>query len=342
MNGLDWTFAVMEFGYGVLALVVGIIVLAVAPGKRANQALSWLLIVEGISMGGIASQMREWTWAGARWVAASDAVADIGFGIVPALYLFFVGMALDGPIARALRRPWVVAIVSILSIALAWALATTDASVVNARSQLTLAVLNLITLIGSGLVGLLAAFQNLRLAEGENRRRAKAYLAAFVARDVGYVFGYSGLAINYFASADGEPMRSLLLIFLQGCWLVFITFLSYGIFTGSIVDLDRKFRVGISNTTAVAAVAIMFAVGVEVLESMFPGNDTWTSIAIAVALAALFRPIQSLAERGARRMLPGQAVSAEQYAEAIQRAMADGVITPRERRMLDDLQARVR
>jgi len=61
----------------------------------------------------------------------------------------------------------------------------------------------------------------------------------------------------------------------------------------------------------------------------------------AVASAFSFRPIQSLAERGARRILPGMPVAAADYQAALGQAIADGIVTKREQRMLDDLRARV-
>jgi hypothetical protein len=48
----------LEFGYGAIALTIGIWVLGLASHRRANQALSWLLIVEGIGMGELLGRMR--------------------------------------------------------------------------------------------------------------------------------------------------------------------------------------------------------------------------------------------------------------------------------------------
>lgn len=342
IQAVAWT---LEFGYGLVALLAGILVLALAPGKRSNQALAWLLIVDGIGMGGMAANAINWGIWSDEVKAGLNGALSASFALVPFLYLNFVGTALKGPIASALASTK--GRLSLAVLAVAWFAFYVFVFKVEGIYDDLAANVTIFTLplVASGLLGLWASVQFLRRAEPEDATKAKAYFWAFVSRDVGYVFFYGSSAIFvYLGRADWLVGTGgyLWLAGIQTCWVIFILLLIYGMLRGQIAGLDGKYRAGMANGAAGLAIAFLFVVGTESMERLFNVASDWLSMGVAVGLAFTFRPLQSLAEHGAHRLLPAGDVDVATYEAAVAKALEDGTITRREQRVLDELKARMR
>lgn len=342
---LEFTANVLEFGYGALAFLVGVGVLVLAPGKRVNQTLSWLLIVDGLTLGGMASNMRSWEWAGPQVQAGADAATALGWALVVPMYLLFTAYALQGGVSRWLRT-WAGRATMVILFALQLVVMFGPGGLLDqTRADALNAVLFVAPLIGAGVVGLVAAVQNLAQASGtETRRQARAYLLAFAIRDGAYVLAYVFYATtveNLDWSAEGILLNGWL-IALQLAWLMFLALLVYGILSGQVLDLDRRVRILAARTLALGFVGVAFVIITESVERFLDISNPIVGLGAAVSLAFVFGPVESAVERGARRFLPTTPVALADYKFAVERALADGKVTPSEQRVLDDLTRRLR
>jgi hypothetical protein len=295
----------------------------------------------------MASNMRSWDWAGAQVQAGATLVTVVGWALVGPLYLLFTAHALQGGVASWLRsRPGhlVIGLLAVLLLTLAFLPAS---ALVGLGRTVAEDILFVTPLIATGLVGLIAAVQNLRRAsDARHRRQARAYLLAFAVRDVAYVAFYLFYALARETLYWGEPgspsnLLYVWLIGLQLMWLAFLVLLVYGVLSGQVLDLDRRTRVVAARTLALGLVAALFIVITESVERFLNVSDPSVGIGAAVVLAFTFRPVEHLAERGARRILPASPVSVDDYKRAVEHALADGQVTPSEQRVLDDLKARL-
>ncbi|HJQ93843.1 MAG TPA: hypothetical protein VJ874_06115, partial [Candidatus Thermoplasmatota archaeon] len=131
------------------------------------------------------------------------------------------------------------------------------------------------------------------------------------------------------------------LIVLQLAWLLFLGFLVYGVLSGQVLDLDRRVRTFAARTLALGVVGITFLVVVESIERWLNISNAFVGIAAAGLLALSFRPLERLAERAARRVLPAAPVSLKEYQAAIAHALSDGRVSRHEQALLDDLKTRL-
>lgn len=129
---------------------------------------------------------------------------------------------------------------------------------------------------------------------------------------------------------------------------VTVLLLAYGVAKHEFFGLDLSVKRGVRRGTVLGlflAVFFTFSEGVEVLVSTQSGNVA--GLAAAAILALAFRPIERAAGRLADQVLPGvqdtqdyrAARSIEVYRAALEGAGRDGVVTDRERRMLERLRA---
>ncbi len=307
-DALGLTADVLEFGYGALAFLMGVGILVLRPDKRVNQALACLLIVDGLGLGGMASNMRSWAWAGASVQSGAEAAFRLGWVLIAPLYLWFTSQALRGGVAAWLRsRAGLLVIVGLLLAQ--GTIAFIDDGRFWFNRTATGVWLFILPLVGTGLVGLIGAFQNLRQAEGvQQRRQARAYLLAFSVRDVAYVAAYTfyGLTIESLDWSKQSAVQSAWLIALQAAWVVFLVFLAYGVLSGQVLDLDRRVRLVASRTIALGFVAIVFVTITESVERFLNVSNPIVGTAAAVLLAFLFRPVEHWAEGATRSILPSE------------------------------------
>lgn len=181
------------------------------------------------------------------------------------------------------------------------------------------------------------------------RRQAKAYAAAFGARDLLLVllsvFTMRRLLGGQRIDLLGDPL---------GSWfpgigtLLFAPLAAYGILTTQLFDIDLKIKWTLEKSTLAAVfVAVFFVVseGAQVLFAGFAGSDVLGVLA-AGALVFFMAPLQSLATRLGDAAMPHvedtEAYRAKRkravYRASLEELLADGRVTGKERRMLGRLQ----
>ncbi len=184
------------------------------------------------------------------------------------------------------------------------------------------------------------------------RRRGAALLLAFGTRDVLWLLLTMGLFAPY-QYQPGDVVAAADLVAIPLDYIVvgvvamlYFPAIVYAVLSGRIVDLDRRFRVGVTQTTAAAFVAVTFVVMTETVETLIDTESKVASVAVAVALAFLFRPIQMVAGHLTMRFFPSDDPDGADerrafYAEQVRLARDDGTVTAKERRMLDDMAKRL-
>lgn len=201
------------------------------------------------------------------------------------------------------------------------------------------------------LYGLLVAASYWRTTQAGTlrRRQAKAYAAAFGARDLMFVLL---AAFTVPVTLGAEPVVVL------GDWvalwfpglaiLLFAPLAAYGILTTQLFDVDLKIKWGLQRSTVAAVfVAVFFVVseGAQVLFADFAGNE-FLGVLAAGALVFFLAPLQRLGERVSDAAMPGvedtEAYREERkrqvYRASLEELHADGEVTAKERRMLGRLQ----
>lgn len=202
-----------------------------------------------------------------------------------------------------------------------------------------------------GLYGLLVAISYWRDAEpGTLRhRQAKAYAAAFGARDLLFVllgtFTVHELLGGEPAMFLGDP---LLLWFPALGTILFAPLAAYGILTTQLFDIDLKIKWTLEKSTVAAIfVAVFFIVseGAQVLFADFAGSELLGVVA-AGGLVFFLAPLQRLGEQVGDAAMPGvedtetyrEQRKREVYRASVEELLADGEVTAKERRMLGRLQ----
>jgi len=137
-------------------------------------------------------------------------------------------------------------------------------------------------------------------------------------------------------------------IYNPGQALVFATYtllLAYAVLRSQLFDIDLKVKFVLRQSTVVAMIAGGFIVTSEILESMVPVSGTALSIAIAVVILILLRPIHRFA-LGMTDGLMSSVQNTPEYLDArknavyratLEGAVEDGIVTEMERRILDRL-----
>ncbi len=118
---------------------------------------------------------------------------------------------------------------------------------------------------------------------------------------------------------------------------------AFALFRYGMFDLDVRVKAGLPAGLLAAMLAGIFIVGNEWLEQQLAGDSLVSSIAMAIVLAVATRPIYRIARRGVDRLMPSEDDRAEEerkaalYRGVLQEAVEDGVVSARERRILDSL-----
>jgi hypothetical protein len=191
-----------------------------------------------------------------------------------------------------------------------------------------------------GLVFSISALRNARTEIG--REQARAYLIAFGFRDVGFVL----MAVMFTLVPMTTPYFHWLYMLFPTVWLVYYPLVAWGILQHQLFDIELKVKKGVQRSVVASAIAGGFFVGTYALEQFVNANNFVLGLIIAAVLTVGFQPLQRAAERFADRLMPGVDRSEsylserrlEVYRSAIEAAVLDGVISERERAILEGLQ----
>lgn len=343
------------FAGAFLAVCLAAVVLRVGRGTAQSRILASLLVFEAINQGayatgGLGPEQTLWEEA---WVA----VALWATAVLGLLYLLFLSF-LDSPLVswlrrRAVRLALIVALAIVPTLALVATAAFLDRPDYTPGSTnlalLPLVVFGVMSFIATCVYAFVVAISVLRRAPpGPRRQQARAYVAAFGARDLLYLLG---LGSNLFAGviAPGIGVGKSEFLQVSGtagslATLIFVPLLAYGLLKTQLFDIDLKIKLGISRSTVVAIILVAVFVLAKVVENYLNRTAGFVAGSIVAGLLLFLVPkLNKVGEKVANAAMPQvqptpvyvQFKKLEVYRVAVESAQETGGIGPRERSSLD-------
>ncbi|MCA1819135.1 MAG: serine/threonine protein kinase, partial [Halobacteriales archaeon] len=268
------------------------------------------------------------------------------------VYLLFLGFALDTPWTRWLKlRPVRAALIAIMIITplvpFLWPQQTLvgpgqhEAGIGWVWDHGPIYDVALMVFVGMAPLGITAAVSAVRRATrgSPQRKRAKAYLAAFLTQDIGY-----GMVLTYnvFQPADTNALNlGNTLVTLAFCGLVATALLRTQLF-----DFELKLKAGFARGTVLAVFLGAFVLVTALAEHYVQQGGFIAGGATVAILLLLLSPIQRTAERVSQRVFPKATGDAdyvmrkktEVYQDALHEArLADATLDPSRNSALRDL-----
>lgn len=352
----NW-FGVPGVVFLVLAWTLAALVFLKRPQRSQNRRLALLLAVEGASAGaglGVLYFLGDASSAYAMMVIRNATAVAL-----PAVYLLFVA-TLDTPLAAPLRGAWTARTLKALAaVAPLYAVLAPRAFIDGMApvpyadwecvcgSEWVFFLLGLLFLYG--LVAAVSAYR--RTSAGtQERTKAGAILVGFGLRDA-FLATVFLLSTTFYGFDRFGEVLFFDLLFLQGQTLgllLYVLLLSYGILRTQVFDIDLKIKFTLRRSTVAAIfIAVFFAVS-ELAAAFFEDRTGSTLVGIGAASLLVFviAPLQRLAERVSDAAMPSVENTPEYrahrkfevYKASVASAAEDGVITGRERAVLDTLQ----
>lgn len=339
MDPFGATYATMNAISGAAMLVLVAVVLA-GRGDILTRALLSAVLVVSAAISVIAALRYVTTDAFVR--ANVEFYVSLGALLLPIVYLAFLGAGLRSRFVRPLRIRAVqagllVSACAVVSAALAfpdvaWALIHPAAPLVGALA------------ICAFLFATLAALeQYLRAPLGTvAKRQGGAYLAAFLFHDAAWLAAYAGVLLPHGGTRD-----VLQQVVAPVLGVVFSFLLARALLRFHVFDFDLRVKRSLRRSIVTAVFVVLVIAATQIVENV--SNDTFGlvggALAAGVALFAL-RPIERVAARIADGAMPSVHDTEEYrlvrkrdvYRAAWESALADGIVTDKERRVLATLQ----
>lgn len=200
------------------------------------------------------------------------------------------------------------------------------------------------------LFGILVAWSARRAAKTTlARRRATAYMLAFVTRDVLFGTAY----VVYFQvppPPDGSILAAIRLLLLPVALMLYLPMLLYGILKTQLFDIDLKIKFAFRQSTVMAAFVGVFFVASQIVAGLLSNRVGLISGIVAAGLL-LFAivPLRRFSGRVADLAMPGVEPSTEYllrrkyqvYAAALEEAETSPAASPAERAFVKDLRLRL-
>ena len=196
-----------------------------------------------------------------------------------------------------------------------------------------------------GLIVAISAYRN--AGNPMAKQRALLFAIAFGIRDV-----FGAAFVIYFVALDGyfRPYGDLgWLLTVPVVDLFFYSLLTYGILKSQLFDIDLRLKTVLRRSMVALPYGLVFLVVKEGVEQflLLPFDGFWVGLLAAGSVVLLMRPIQENAEVLANRLLPSvdaspsylDARKEDVYRHALETFLEDGIITMRERKVLDRLRA---
>jgi hypothetical protein len=337
-----------------LALVAVAMCLALAAtlyrvesASGAARMLALLLVVEGvtlISTGYIDLLLTPAVIASSGypgWIRAEQLVHTLGDCAMLALYPPFLAAALQTKLTRPFAGKRIRIALAVASVALFFAVELSPM-----KFGATLLYLVLVMVFGFALVASIHAWY---VATGMARPRARAFALAFGIRDVcwGFVYatGISMIWAGQYEVVDPDATTPIYLVYIFGT-LCAVPLIAYGILRTHLFDIDLRIRWTIKQSTlATIVVTFIFLLseGADRFLSAELGNVAGL---LAAGIVVFFlAPLQRFAERVASVAMPNTQNTPEYvafrklqvYEAALTEALPDGIISERERELLNRL-----
>ena len=350
---LVWTWAGIPGTFAfVAAWFCAIVALRTAPGRPLNRMLALILVLEGLFAGGMMGLL--FLVDDPTIVIALVTVGASAAAALPYQYLTFLAIALDSPLVKPFRSRFamiLLGIFSLLAVTLVFVYPERFYSELyrpgwapwNSRlidlGALVLQLLGIVYLFGF-FVAVTAFFTAKK--GSMTRSRAKWFAIAFGVRDA-----YVGLVTILYPIVRPIPFWGDF-IYNQSiaiAYSVYVLLLAYAVLRSQLLDIDLKVKFALQHSTVVALIAGIFIISSELLETLIPVSSTALSIFVAIAILIVLRPLQRLALRMSDRLMKNvqdtpeylDARRHEVYRATLEGVAKDGVVSDKERKVLDHL-----
>jgi hypothetical protein len=347
--GLTWTFwATPSLLTGLTAWAEAVVVIRTAPERSLNRRLALLLFLEGIvaNLGSVSFLIQD-PWTAQLFFS----VLLAALATLPFQYPAFLAVAVDSPLVRPFRSRTAFGLLALCSaVAAAWLLASPNTFMGELYSppwatwnfHFRPAGARLAQFLGlASLLGLVAALDGFRRSRPGTaaRSRAKWFAIAFGIRDA-----YTGLTFVLYPVLRPIPVWGDF-IYNPGWELAlffYVLLLAYGVLRWQLFDLDLKLKLALKRSTVGAVFGAAFFTGSYVLDRLIPVSGALLGFLVSAAVVLALRPVQRFAEGLADRVMGGvrdtpeyrRARKHQVYRAALEGAVADGVVTDRERDIL--------
>jgi hypothetical protein len=348
-----WTWWGVPGAFGVIAAwCCAIVALRTAPKRALNRRLSLILLLEGTFVAGHIGLL--FFFDNQAIVTALMTVGMAGRFALLFQYLAFLAIALDSPLVVPFRTPAARNILNVASVMVAILVFAKPGLLFSELYNPGWAPWNF-QFVGMGqwvvqlqgavyLFGLVAALSAFFRAEKGSvaRNRAMWFAIAFGFRDI-----FAGIVQILYPILRPVPFWGDF-IYNPGQAIVFSAYfllLAYAVLRWQLFDIDLKVKFVLRQSTVVAMIAGGFIVASEILESMIPVSGTTVSIAVAVVILIVLRPMHRFALGMTDRLMSSVQNTPEYldgrknsvYRAAMEGAVEDGIVTETERRILDRL-----
>jgi len=350
---LTWTWWGLPGAFGfVAAWCCAVVALRTNPRRTLNQRLSLILMLEGLFAAGAIGLL--FFFEDPTIVTAMVTVGTAAMVALPFQYLSFLAVSLHTPLVAPFRSRAATVLLGLAS--------TVAAIFVFARPELFFSELYnpgwapwnfQYVYLGQwatqlqGIVyvfGLIAAVTvYIRARKGSiARNTAKWFAIAFGFRDV-----ISGISLILYPILRPVPYWGDFVLnpgIAMGYCASFLL-LAYAVLRFQLFNIDLKVKFVLQQSTVAALIIGGFIVGSEVLESFVPVSGTVLNIIVAIAILIVLRPMQRLAlsiSDGLMRNVQNtpeylEVRRLEVYRAALEGVVEDGLVTDKERRILDHL-----
>ncbi len=320
------------------------------PDSAINRRLAMLLFLEGtvtLTLNGgtflVESAQAAWALAGVGYVAV---------WIKTWAYYHFLS-SLPVPMARRMARPLpriILAGFTVFAVA-TWFIWPTFyvGSVVPGPNNIGWAAMPgaglMIGMIFWSIVFLAAigfSIAALRRAATETTRQvAKAFVISFGFRDTMFAATTAALLI----AGPTSSLVPAIMLLIPITYSIYPVLLGFGLLKYQVFDIDVKLRFVIKQSTLVGVATVVFLVLGELLENVVQDvAGQAISLATAVGLAFVVKPVRTLADRLAHRAVPAKDLDAQRllvYRAALEGAWEDGGVDLDESRMLARLRSQL-
>lgn len=265
-----------------------------------------------------------------------------------AVYLPFLGIALDSPLVAPLKHSIVKGVILFggLAIALSMFFLSDDT-----RELFRVPFYVVICIVLAW--GFAAAVHSWYIATNDAKReRARAFTLAFGVRDVLWTFTFALNAAQYYGyigesmPGDPGPLRFVIPFFYALAVIVYVPLVAYGVLRVQLFDVDLRIKRTLRRSTVAAAFVATFFV-VSELAGGYLSDQLGNVLGIVCTGALVFflEPIQRTAERLSNAAMPNTHETPDYesyrklqvYESAVQAALEDGQISERQRRVLNSM-----
>lgn len=337
-----------------LAWGLAVVALRAGPGGRLNRLLAWLLILEGAYTG---TNVGLILFVEGRLAAEIVSLVGLFTHIaLPLQYLLFLGEALHTPLTRPFRDRRATVLIAIGTVFLAGFALLRPGLFLTGVAPSELGHWNfgyhgpgawVVQTYGlASLFGLVAAMHAFgRSPRGSiARNQAGWFVVAFGLRDAYMAFVASLYPVLRPIPAWGDffynPAIGLI-------YSVYIPLLAYAILKYQLFSIDLRLRFVLRQGSAGALIATVFLVASEALESVIAVDGLVAGVLLAMLVAVLLRPAQTVAERIAAKLMPNVKPDDAYFEQrrhaifraALESATIDGEISPDERKLLNRLKS---